>query len=206
MVHSSILNKYNVEVGIFAGDNDSTSIYAIRQEINHEIVKVDDTNHTKKGVVNLLYKVTSSEDTLKELSKEAKDYLHRCFSYALEQNKGNSDELAKALKNIPFHAFNKHDNCGIWCRYDVNKENYDHSAIPDGFQSPELFETLERIFNKLAENSERFTSAASSQGNESLDNSITRKCPKNICYSLSESADTRVNCAVSQKNCSFHYL
>lgn len=205
VVKNKLLEKYNVQIGIYAADNDSTGIHAITSEIEHPIIKVDDTNHTKKGVMNQLYKVTNIEDPLKELSKNGKDYLRRCFSYALEQNKGDAPGLAKTLTNIPYHAHNIHDNCGEWCRYKSDKENYNHSSIPGGFQSPELFEALKRIFDQLAKHADRFSSAASSQANESLINSIARKCPKNICYCMSESADNRVHCAVCQKNLSFFY-
>ncbi|KAK0157293.1 hypothetical protein PV328_011051 [Microctonus aethiopoides] len=206
VVKNKLLLKYNVQVGIIAGDNDSSSIHAIHAEIDHPIIKVDDTNHTKKGVVNQLYKVTNSEDTLKELTKNSKDYLRRCFSFALEQHKGDAAGLAKALKNIPCHAFNKHNDCGDWCGYKADKENYDHRNIPDGFQSPELFKAITGIFDKLAEHADRFASVASSQSNESLNNSITRKLPRNVCYCLSESADNRVMCAICQKNLSFKYV
>ncbi|KAK0078889.1 hypothetical protein PV325_001993 [Microctonus aethiopoides] len=139
-------------LGIHTADNDSTGIHAITSEIEHLIIKVDDTNHTKKGVMNQLYKVTNFEDPLKEL----------------KQNKGDAPGLAKTLTNIPYHAHNIHDNCGEWCGYKSDKKNYNHSSTREGFQSPELFEALKRIFDQLAKHADRFSSAASSQESSNL--------------------------------------
>lgn len=114
--------------------------------------------------------------------------------------------LLKKLSET-YHAFNKHDNYGSWCEYKNNEENYEHANIPGGFKSDVLFENLKNIFNQLADNSSRYAAAASSRANESLNNSITRKLPKNICYCTSESADLRVLCAVCQKkNFSFFFI
>lgn len=206
VAENELLQKYKVEVGIFGGDNDSASIYAIRQNISHLIVKVDDGNHSKKGVVNLLYKVDKTEDPQKELSKVGKEYLRRCFAYCIEQNKDNVVNLAKGIRNIPYHAFNIHDNCGDFCKFKGDPENYEHSNIPGGFQSPELFKKLTGMFETLSQNAQRFATLASSQVNESLNNSIAHKVPKNICFSLSESADTRVHCAALQKNLGLSYV
>ncbi|KAK0174264.1 hypothetical protein PV327_011064 [Microctonus hyperodae] len=158
VVKNKLFLKYNVQVGIIAGDNDSSSIHAIHAEIDHLIIK------------------------------------------------GDAAGLAKALKNIPYYAFNKHNDYGDWCGYKAEKENYDHRSIPGGFQSPELFKATIGIFDKLVEHADRFASVASSQSNESLNNSITRKLPKNVCYCLTESADNRIMCAICQKNLSFKYV
>ena len=56
------------------------------------------------------------------------------------------------------------------------------------------------LFDKYANNSNKFSVAASSQGNESVNNIITHKSPKNVCYSRSASADYRVAGAVCCKN------
>lgn len=205
ILYSQILKKFNVQVGIFAADNDSSSICAIRKEATYYIVKVDDLNHTKKGVANYLYQINGNEDPLKELKKDAKDYLRRCFAYAVSQNIGDIEKLKQTLQNIPNHEFNIHNDCGEWCKYKDNQENSKSSKSP-WFQSPQLFSKLTEMFNKLADNAERYASAASSQANEALNNSITRKAPKNICFSKSDSMDTRAKCATARKNYNFLYL
>ncbi|XP_034944360.1 uncharacterized protein [Chelonus insularis] len=42
-----ILTKCKVEGAIFISDNDSSAIAAVRNAVNYEVVKVDDTNHTR---------------------------------------------------------------------------------------------------------------------------------------------------------------
>ncbi|XP_011860412.1 PREDICTED: uncharacterized protein LOC105557707 [Vollenhovia emeryi] len=177
-VNSAILKSQNVQVGVFIGNDDSSSICAVR----------------------------SASDTNKELSSEAIKYLHRCFTYAVSQNPGNPDGLAAAIKNIPFHAFNQHDNCGDWCNYAKDPENYVHTTVLGGFQNDRLFQELKKLFDKLAANAEKFSTGASSQANESLNNIMSRKAPKAICYSLSESADFRYAAAVAQKNIGEQYV
>ena len=145
------------------------------------------------------------DDPLKEVTSDTKAYLKRCLSYAIEQNKGDIENLKKALINIPYHVFDVRENCGDWCKSKSEKENEPRN-FPHGFESPNLFEALKEIFLMHSENCERFAAGASSQSNESLNYLITRKSPKTNCYCLSESADTRVKCAVSQKNCGYSYL
>jgi len=65
---------------------------------------------------------------------------------------------------------------------------------------------LKKLFNKLANNAEKFSTGASSQANESLNSIMSKKAPKAVCYSLSESADFRYASAVVQKNCGEKYV
>ncbi|XP_043471058.1 uncharacterized protein LOC122504185 [Leptopilina heterotoma] len=109
----------NLQVGIVIADNDSSSICAIRNASEHEVVKQADKNHTSKGVVNELYKIQKKH---KELTAVTIKYLQRCFSYCVSQNKGNSRNMAEAIKNIPHHCFNDHVNCGT-CRRLFLKKN-----------------------------------------------------------------------------------
>lgn len=59
---------------------------------------------------------------------------------------------------------------------------------------------MRQLFNNYANSLSKFSVRASSQGNESVNNMITHKAPKNICYSRSASADYRVASAVCSKN------
>jgi len=54
-----------------------------------------------------------------------------------------------------------------WCGFIQNKENYNHKIIPGGFHDPQLYSALE-IFDKLANNAEKYSTGASSNDNESL--------------------------------------
>ncbi|XP_018314208.1 uncharacterized protein [Mycetomoellerius zeteki] len=194
---STILQSKNLEIGVLIGDDDSSTIAACRAASSHTIVKHSDINHASGGVKKELYKI---EKRHKELTKDGILYLHRCFTYALAQNKGNSAALADAIQCIPYHAFNDHSKCGTWCGYIIDKENYDHRIIPGGFHDFQLFESLREIFDKLASNAQKFSAGASSNANESLNAIMASKAPKSRCYSMLESADFRFACAIGQKN------
>lgn len=140
VVDSEILRGENLEVGILVGDDDSSTIAACRAAANHPIIKQSDVNHTSGGVKKI-YNIQKSH---KELTKDRIVYLHRCFTYALAQNKGNSSGLATAIRSIPYHAFNDHSQCGTWCGYHEDKENYVHKVVPGGFEDPLLFEELKK--------------------------------------------------------------
>ena len=52
VTQSQILKESNVQVGIFIGDNDSSSISAIQEASSYSIFKKSDMNYTTKGVGN----------------------------------------------------------------------------------------------------------------------------------------------------------
>lgn len=122
-------------------------------------------------VTKELYKI-SNKRKHKELTKDGIVYLHRCFTYAMTTNKGNSAAMARDIQCIPYHAFNDHNKCGTWCGFVKDQENYDHRIIPGGFHDMELFEALNDIFDRLAANAEKFSAGASSNVNESLNASM----------------------------------
>lgn len=139
-----ILNECNIKVGVMIGDNDSTAIYAARNVSTHDIIKQSDTNHTSKGLTNKLYKI--KKNIYKELNTTTINYLQKCFNYSIVQNKGDCENMSKAIRNIPYHCFNKHQNCGAWCTFSKNPENYEHSNIGDRFQDPDLFKEFRVSF------------------------------------------------------------
>ena len=206
VTRSTMLKEKNIEVEVFIKDNDSSSICAIKKALNHDLLKMSDKNHTSKGVKSLLYKTDKSKDPDKELTSETIKYLHKCFTYAMAQHQGNVGKMAAAIKNIPYHAFNIHDNCGQWCGYVQSKENYKHATVVGGLKNQILFEELKTIFFKLSENAETFVSCTSTQGNESLNNIISRKAPKSVPYECSEPYDYRVACSIAQKNRGEQYV
>ncbi|XP_034945421.1 uncharacterized protein [Chelonus insularis] len=132
-------------------------------------------------------------------------YLHRCFTYALAQNKGNSLALTKAIESIPYHAFNDHSKCSTWCGYKTDPENYVHKVILGGFEDQILLNELKSIFDKLAANAQKFCNGVSSNANESLNAMMASKAPKSRCYSRTASADYRFACVVGQENVGERY-
>lgn len=203
--NSTILKFQNVEVGVLIGDDDSSTIAACRSISSNPIVKFSDTNHASGGVIKELYKILNKRNH-KELTKDGILYLHRCFTYAMTTNKGNSAAMARDIQCIPYHAFNNHSKCGMWCGFVKDPKNYDHTIIPGGFCDKELFKALKDIFDRLAANAEKFSAGASSNVNESLNASMASKAPKSRCYSLTASSDYRFAGTIAQKNEGEHYI
>lgn len=195
--HSTILKDLDLEVGILVGDDDSSTIKACRENSSHPIAKFSDTNHAAGDVRKELYKMAPR---FSEMNKDAITYLHRCFTFAIAGNKGNSSALAAAIQSIPKHAYNDHSICGAWCGYIQDPENYDHNIIPGGFKNENLKVELENIFNQLALNATKFSPGASSNANESLNASMASKSDKRRCLSLSASSDYRFSQVIGQKN------
>ncbi|XP_039303466.1 uncharacterized protein LOC120357356 [Solenopsis invicta] len=200
---NKIFQACYVELGIVISDNDSSSISAMRAASCHEIIKHADKNHTSKGVTNELYKLKKNH---KELTGVAIKHIQRCFAYCMAQNVGDAAGMAKAIKNIPYHCFNQHANCGTWCGYHKNPETYKHSSIGEGFHNENLFEALKCLFDVLASKTERFVAGVSSNANESLNSIIASKAPKSRFYGTSTSGDYRLACAINKKNDGEEYV
>ena len=123
--------------------------------------------------------------------------MKKCFNYAISQNKNQSSKLSDILKSIPDHLFNRHENCGNWCKRGAANDTSDQKVI---LKDPELYAHLYVLFSKYADNAHKIAFAASSQANESVNNIMAHKAPKSHCYSMSESSDYRYASAVCSKN------
>lgn len=115
-------------------------------------------------------------------------HIKKCFAYAVAQNKGDSENLAKHLKEIPNHLYECHKNCGNWCQ---PKKKH---TIQLSDQA--LYSELKIFFDKNARNARKFSVAASSQRNESFNNIVAHKAHKNKCLSKSTACDFRIADAV----------
>ena len=200
---SSILKSKNIQVGILVGDDDSSTIASCRAGASHAIGKLSDVNHTSKNVKKELYNI---EKNYKELKRDGINYLHRCFTYAMAQNKGNSAAMAQNIRSIPYHVFNNHEKCGQWCGFIKDPENYDHKIVPGGFHDINLLETLKAVFERLAINADKFSVGVSTNINESLNASMASKAPKSKSLSTTAAADYRYACVVAQKNIGESYM
>ncbi|KAK0167761.1 hypothetical protein PV327_001625 [Microctonus hyperodae] len=175
LTRSIILKECDLNVKIAVGDEDSSLMSAVNK-----------SNH-----VNKIYKLA--------------DMNHKCFSYAIAQNEGDSVGLAKNSRCIPHHLFDKHENCGRWCKKasNSNSDSYKQQFI---INDEKLYDNLQLIFDSYADNAFKFCISASSQANEAFHHTVSRKFPKNKNYSMSSSGDTRVACAVLVKNEGDSYL
>lgn len=199
ILENPVLQDCFIQLGILVSDNDSSTIAALRERCDHEIVKLSDKNHTRKGLSNQLFELKRAK-RYKELSVDSIKYLSKCFGYCIAQNAFNPDNMEKAVKNIPEHAFNNHTDCGDWCGYVKDPENYKHKVIDEGFQDPRLYDDIKIIFDNLAEKKDSYVAGASSNINESFNASMVSKAPKRTLYGTSISGSGRAALTVGSKN------
>ena len=76
--------------------------------------------------------------------------------------------MAQAIKNIPYHYYNIHCNCGEWCGYKRDPNTYNHYTIGDGFADENLLYFLKCLFNVLATRTRQFAAGASTNAVESF--------------------------------------
>lgn len=194
---SELFKECHVQLGVFIADNDSSAILAVRNAVGHEVIKHSDKNHSAKGVKKQLYQIVKDH---KELNSSAIEYLYRCFTYAVSQNEGKVAEMEAAIRNIPYHCFNKHENCGDWCGFHKDPDNYQHKVIGNGFEDLDCFEALKKLFDEVASKCHKFVAGVSSNANESLNAMVASKAPKSRFYGKSPSSDVRAAMAVLKKN------
>ncbi|XP_043271195.1 uncharacterized protein [Venturia canescens] len=194
-----LLLEENVSIAVMIGDDDASSIAAVRRESVHKIEKWSDINHAKKGLTSALYAL--------KVPKEVINYFARAFSYAVYQNKGEAAAVRAALFNIIDHAYGNHDKCGDWCHSHA-KENCGDDRLKGSkaLTDPELRSKLTTVIAKYANNAEKLAPCGSSQANESFNRIVSSKHPKAQFYGASESMAYRVAAAVCQKNLGTMYV
>ncbi|XP_066590861.1 uncharacterized protein [Prorops nasuta] len=194
ITNSLILKENHLNVKVIIGDEDSSMIASVRKTNKDATFhKLADKNHLSKNFSNELYII---DKTRKEIMRKGViPHIKKCFNYAIAQNKGNSSQLASVLRMIPGHLYGQHENCTEWCN---RRNNLSKQMVK--LTDEALYNDLKVLFDMYANNAQKFSVAASSQGNESINNMIAHKAPKNICLSRSAACDYRVVSAVCTKN------
>ena len=206
-----------VKYSVFIGDDDSSTIAKIREEVAYTVKKWSDSTHATRTLVSHLHKIRSEKNNFpgeSVLSQKVVDYLQKCFSYCLSQNKGDPEKMRNSLVAIVPHAFGDHkkykENKLNWCKWLEDPDNVCYNDLPNGkdlkgenlkANLTNLFEVYssDTVINKLVEN-------ASSQSNESFHSTAGSKVPKIRFYGGRESADQRIAAAVAQTNIGKQYL
>ena len=199
-----------VKIGTIIGDDDTTTIARVRAEVDESIKKCSDKNHVRKSLSNELYTVKDKHKH--KLSVKSISHLQKCFTYAIDQNRGDAAGLAANLQAIVPHTFDNHEHCEQqdvkWCGYLSAPEVYRHKSLAHGkgLTGAELHKDLTNVFDAFIQNADKLAHLESSQANESFNNIVASKAPKNKHYSGSESLSYRVSAAVSQKNDGHTYI
>ena len=159
------------QMAILVGDDDSSTIKKVRDTLDHDVEKWSDIVHAKRAFVSSLYGLQKSH---KKLTAKVIDYLQKCFSYAVTQNKNDPTGVTNGLRAIVPHAFGDHGTCSIsWCKYLKDPVSYRHSTLPHGKDLEEegLKKDLQETIEIYCENAEKLAPLGSSQANEALNKS-----------------------------------
>ena len=189
-------------------DDDTTSIALLRKEFNPNIKKWSDLNHAKKSLTNALFKLSNKHKVLTSRKNKPINYIRKFYSYAIIQNKNNPEKLSQNLRPIVPHMFCDHASCGDWCKH---KETEGKSSAFSAAQLAEsnatdVREDLSNILEIHARSSGRLAPNGSTKTNESFNNVVSSKCPKNKHYSSSDSFAFRLSGAAAQKNLGKAYI
>lgn len=123
--NNPILSQENVRISKIVGDGDSSTISAVRRSATDEITKLPDFNHTMKNFTSSLYNL--------KLPRSVIVYLSKLFAIAIKENKGNAPKIRSTLNSLVPHAFGEHNQCGEWCKANVNSVDsvdYEYNYLP----------------------------------------------------------------------------
>ena len=127
------VTKSNVKFSTYAGDDDSTTELHLKQKVPYRVEKWSDTVHIKRSLTTRLYNLSqrSKFPNCSTLSQKVINYLVKCFTYCIAQNKGNHTKMTTGMQNIVPHAFGDHRGCDeSWCGSKKDPENYNHKDLP----------------------------------------------------------------------------
>ena len=188
--------KNDVKFSSYVGDDDSTTLAELVKQTPYKFKKYSDIIHMKRSLSTRLYNLSQRMKlpNCSILSQKVINYLVKCFSYCIQQNKGNKSELSKSLKSIIPHAFGDHSNCNpSWCRFHSNPSTYTHNELPYGedLHGDALQNALNEIFAEFTTEVvlEKLAPCLNSQRNESLNGTVGSKNPKIRFYGDSESSE-----------------
>ena len=119
----------NAVVSVLVGDDDSSTISKVRQNVEHEVEKWSDVVHAKRSFGSSLFSIKTQKKSLTDMVIW---YIQRCTGYALKQNKDNEEGVRNGLKSIVPHAYSDHSSCANWCGYLKNPASYKHRGLPHG--------------------------------------------------------------------------
>lgn len=194
----------NVRLDVFIGDGDNSGISQVRANSDHPIDKWLDINHAAKSFNNFLFKLKPKH----KYDNSTIDYLNKNFRYALAQNRGDPAATKASIINVVDHSFGSHTNCGAWCGFTKDPSSYVHKSLPGGknLTGDELRKDLKALVERFAENAASLAPGGSSQANESFNNTVSNKSPKNRFFGGTFSHNYRVSAVAAQTNIRTQYI
>jgi hypothetical protein len=114
------ITKHNAKYSTYTGDDDSTTESFIHAQVPYGVEKFSVIIHIKRSLSSRLHNLAKMKrfPDCSSLSTKVIDYLVKCFSVAVNQNKGDLKSMQVSLKCIVPHAFGIRTDCSdSWCRW-----------------------------------------------------------------------------------------
>uniref|UniRef100_A0ABD2X6V9 Mutator-like transposase domain-containing protein n=1 Tax=Trichogramma kaykai TaxID=54128 RepID=A0ABD2X6V9_9HYME len=105
---NDLLDMNNVVLNVLIGDDDCSTIAAVRRESSVPVKKLADFNHSKRNFTSSLYAL--------KVSKTIIEYFSYKFSLAVKLHKGDEAAIKKSLEEIIPLAFGDHSICEDPCQ------------------------------------------------------------------------------------------
>lgn len=86
-------------------DNDTSTLARARREVQPDLKKKSDKNHTKKSITGALYDLANKHGQLK--SPKLKSYIRMLVMAAIEQNQDDPEGVKRNLTTIVPHIYGK---------------------------------------------------------------------------------------------------
>ena len=127
MVVSMLKKEGTNKIKVLALDNDSTTCSRIKDEVPRKIKDIRDMNHTKKNLSSHLRELQKKHPCITDTVIR---YLQTSLAYAIKGSDGDAELTRASISNIVNHAFGHHQDCGEWCGFHKNPQNYKHNHFP----------------------------------------------------------------------------
>ena len=113
-------------------DDNSSTTKKLQEEYG-DVDKQSDIGHTKSSLGAKLRDTKTRNRQCKQLTQPVIQYVEKMFSYALRNNKNDTNGLRKALLSVIPHACGDHSTCSeTWCGYLKDPATYKHASLPYG--------------------------------------------------------------------------
>ena len=102
----------NVKFSAYVGDDGSTTLCHLSQNVPYGVEKWSDIVHAKRSQTTRSYSISTPRKFKNSSTWGQKviNYFGKCFTYSIAQNR-DKNSLKSAIKNIIPHAFGNHNAC-----------------------------------------------------------------------------------------------
>jgi hypothetical protein len=146
--------KQGVRYSTYTGNDNSTTESYLHQQVCYRVEKFSNIIHMKQSLTTRLYNLSKMGKFTDHspLSSKVIEYLVKCFSIVIGQNKADSKSVQSSMKcNVP-HAFGNHSRCSeSWCGWKLDSSNCKHTNLPYGkdLHGETLKSALEDLFAQV---------------------------------------------------------